>query len=276
MRKLIIIAILCLSLSVLGFSSGLSFKATGGLSLLLGGDYNKIVEGTNDFNEEVNATSLIKTLNLGMTFQGEVIYQLTENIGVGLGAGYISASNEGTFEESSLQQIYTPNVTAIPVTLNFHYFMPIGSNVNFHFFVGPGIYFAKVKFSDELIYPPFAVDLTTDFQPESKTVFGFQGGLGLELGLSPNLFFVLDAMGRMVNISDLTGPWTMSGTLLGFSVNASGTGTFWYEEFLYGGDYYAGYEIASSKPSGTGLRNVKEGSFSLTGVTVQAGFRITL
>jgi outer membrane protein W len=281
MKRILLAVALCLFLSTLGFSAGLSFKATGGLSLLMGGNWNDVVEGQNAFYQDVltSVSTPLDKLSMGLTFEGEIIYHVTENVGIGVGSGYITASKDSTLDGDLLGFPFSlnlkPSVTAIPVMLNLHYFLPISPSMNVHFYVGPGIYFSTVKLDDNLVFPGLAINALETFRPESKTAFGVQGGIGLELAVSTNVFLVLDAQGRFVDISDLVGDLTESGTVLGIPINATYTNQkYWYYESLSGGTYYGTFAFNDTQPSGTGIRNVKDGAFSLTGVTFQAGFRV--
>jgi len=284
MKKFLVVLCLCCVLASYGFGSGFSLKLSGGLSYLMGGDYNDIIQGrTDDYRSEptLSVSSDLKKLTLGWNAGAEAIMLFTDSLGVGLGIGYISASNESTMSGTLLGVIamadtYRPTISAVPITLNFHYFLPIGPTMNVHFFAGPGLYFGSVKFENEVSISLFATDTTISMKPESSTAFGFQGGLGLEIGLSSNIFLALDVQGRVASFSELKGPWTATGTLLGVPVSFSGTGTLWYRETPNSGTYYANWDISTTQPTGIGNRNVHAASFSLSGVSAQLGFRIAL
>ena len=283
MKKTLVVLCLCFILASYGFGSGFSLKLSGGLSYLMGGDYNEIIQGQNDFYHNATTLSIsndFKKLNLGWNAGAEFIVNFTDNLGLGLGVGYISASNETTLTGSigvvSLGETYRPSISAVPITLNFHYFLPIGPTMNVHFFAGPGVYFGSVKFENEISVPVILTDITSSVKPDSSTAFGFQGGLGLEIGLSSNIFLVFDVQGRVASFSNLKGPWTVSGTAFGIPISLSGTGTLWYEELLDSGTYYADWDVNTTQPTGSYLRNVHAASNSLSGVSAQLGFRIAL
>ncbi len=280
MKKTILAVVLCLSLSTLGFSAGLSFKATGGLSLLMGGDWNDIIEGENAFYQDglTTVSSTLEKLSMGLTFEGELIYHVTENIGIGVGSGYITASKDSTVEGMlavfPISLGLKPTVSAIPIMLNLHYFMPVSPTINVHFYAGPGLYLSTFKLDSHTVFEGIA-DLTATFRPESKAAFGVQGGIGIELAVGGNMWLVVDAQGRFVNISELVGDVVTTGTVLGFPINDTETNqTLWYDEFQSGGVWYAEYTLGATQPTGAGVRNVKAASIGLTGVTFQAGFRI--
>lgn len=283
MKKILVVLCLCCVLASYSFGAGFSLKLNGGMSYLIGGDYNDIIQGRTDYYNSlagVTISSDLKKLNLGWNAGAEAIMLFTDSLGIGLGVGYISASNESTLSASegmiALDDTYRPTISAVPITLNFHYFLPIGPSMNVHFFAGPGLYFGSVKFENEFSVPILATDIIESIKPDSQTAFGFQGGLGLEFGLSSNLFLVFDVQGRYVSFSELKGPWTMTGEVFGVPLNLSGTGTLWYTEILESGTYNASWAVNSTQPTGFGYRNVRAASFSLSGVSAQLGIRIAI
>lgn len=285
MKKLFLIGVLCLSITAVGFSMGFSIKATGGLSMLFGGDYNAAVQGQNDFYHSLPAVivnSELSKLSLGIDFGAEFILQFTDSMGVGLGLGYITASNDSTLAAHygviGVSGNYKPSVSVVPFTLNFHYFLPLGSSLKLHFFGGPGLYLASIKYDSTVIFTVGAIELAKavqTFTPDNKLAFGFQGGFGVEFGLSRNIALLLDVAGRYCSISNITGDWVTDGTVLWFHIHSTGTGTFYYAEYLTSGTYYADMTIAGTPPSGAGIRNARAGSISLSGIQFQTGIRIS-
>jgi opacity protein-like surface antigen len=285
MKKLVLIGVLCLSLTAVGFSMGFSIKATGGLSMLFGGDYNSAVQGQNDYYNAltgVTVNSELSKLSLGIDFGAEFILQFTDSMGIGLGVGYITASNESTLQVHegalSLSQTYAPSVSVVPFTLNFHYFLPLGSSLRLHFFGGPGLYLASIKYDSTLSLTLGAIELgkaAQAYTPDSKLTFGFQGGLGIEFGLSRNIALLLDVAGRYLSISSISGSWIMDGHEGIIPVHITGTGTLYYYEVKAGGNYYGDLTISDTVPSNPNYRNVRAASISLSGIQFQTGLRIS-
>ena len=285
MKKLFLIGILCLSLTAAGFSMGFSIKATGGLSLLFGGDYNAAVQGLNDYYNAITGVTVNSErskLSLGLDFGAEFILQFTDSMGVGLGLGYITASNDSSLAAHygvfGVSGNYKPSVSVVPFTLNFHYFLPLGSSLRLHFFGGPGLYLASIKYDSTVIFTIGAIELAKavqTFTPDNKLAFGFQGGLGVEFGLSRNIALLLDVAGRYLSISSISGPGTLDGHEGLIPFHIVGTGTLYYYERVASGTYYGDLTVSDTVPSGGGLRNVREASISLSGVQFQTGVRIS-
>jgi len=285
MKKALLGVLLCLSMSVFAFSGGFSIKVNGGANFLMGGDYNKIVDGINDYWHSIAGVTIaggVDKLSMGWNFGAEFIYNITDQMGVGLGVGYLMASNESTITATSggvaLGGTFSPSVSAIPITLNFHYFMPVGDTMNIHFTAGPGLYISSLKWDiaetlGTTADPTLGWDLLQTFEPDGVMGFGFQGGLGIEFALSPSISLCLDVLGRMASLSGFSGPWTLTGLVLHtIPVSDSGTGTFYYYED--GG--FADFTIDTSAPSWSGITNVREASVSLSGVVAQFGIKINI
>lgn len=281
MKKAILGVVLCLSLAVFGFSTGFSIKINGGANFLMGGDYNKIITDANAdpniLGYPATGSGELKQLTMGWNFGAEFILNFTDEIGLGLGVGYITASNDSTLTSTigivSLSSNYKPSASVIPITLNFHYFLPLGDAFKFHFTAGPGLYLSTFEFDAHFISTLLATDYTETFTPSSLAVFGFQGGLGFEIAVSPSVSLCVDALGRMANISGLKGSHTLSGTILGVTGSIShSSDTFYYYE--YGGRSFAA--IQANPVSGTGISSAREASVSLSGICAMAGIKINI
>lgn len=281
MKKLIVIAVLCLSLTVGAFALDFSVKASGGMSLLFGGDYNAAAQGQNDLFKIIPGiviNSEFKKLSMGLDFGAEFILQFTDRLGLGLGVGYITASNDSTLAGHygliGITINRKPNVSIIPVTLSFHYFLPLNSSFKLHFFGGPGLYLTSVKFDSTLIATLGPIEEEKGvlvFTPDSKAVPGFQGGAGLEFDLSGNISWLLDAAGRYLSISSISGPGTLDGHIGIIPIHITATGTLYYYEEAVGGNYYGNIAVSNTMPLGS---NAREASISLSGIQFQTGIRI--
>ncbi len=222
MKKAALGMLLCLSLSVLAFSAGFSVKFTGCAQYLLGGGYNRTIQGINDLYRGTPGTSVsseLENLSLGWSVGEELIYNFTDRLAVGLGIGYFAASN--TSQVSMIYGVsspyplhianrFSPSVSAIPVTLDFHYFHPIGDGLRLHFSAGLGLTYTIFDLETHYTvgYSSTAdkTDLLYGFTPHGVTDFGIQGSLGVEIGLGSGMSLCLDILGRMVKAAGFEGP----------------------------------------------------------------------
>ena len=107
-------------------ASRLSVKLYGGYAHVLAGDVN---EGSDYYFEILEAyaaegvgtiTGSYKPVHGGYNFGGDIIYQLSPKLGLGLGVGYMrnSSSSLGTFSESEIDGVTitaAPTLTAMPI-----------------------------------------------------------------------------------------------------------------------------------------------------------------
>lgn len=280
MKKAFIGIILCFSLAVFGFSMSFSVKVNGGANFLLGGDYNRIAEDANHpvYGPLPMATSgEIKKLSLGWNFGAEFIVNFTDSMGVGLGVGYLTASNDSSLTATigplSESWNFKPSVSVIPITLSFHYSLPLSRVFSAHFTAGPGFYISSFKFENRYIMPLLFTDLTETFTPNTKVFFGAQGSLGLEFAMSPSVSLTLDVMGRLANMVNLAGTHEFAGMFLGVTGSLSFNNHMFY---YYEDGGRAHYAIQADMPTGAGIINAREASVSLSGICAMVGIKINL
>ncbi len=286
MKKVLTAVFLLLFLSTVGFSMGFSLKLKGGAAYVSGGGYNTAIQGINDYNLAYydNPTGTFSKLNWGMDLGGELILNVNESFGIGLGAGYLSLSRDAEefsgdwslwiFDFTDTESIAT-SFSTIPVTLNLHYFLPLGG-MNLDIYGGVGMYISKVKIRDIITSTFLGLGVDTDFEA-SKSAFGFQGGIGLDIPVSGNISFILDVTGRYVRLTDLQGEYTAAARVLGvWGTPVTGNNYyFWTYDYTSGGTAYPGFTLAETGPSGSSYSNVKHGTVDLSGVAAQAGLKIS-
>jgi len=287
MKKISLVLIGCLSLTAFTFSMSFSLKLTGGAALITGGDYGAGVEGLNDFyaHRYQNVDGAFSGISLGPDFGLEIMVNFTERIGVGFGVGSLSMSRgpesvryDWMLFSTTIQDTMTlkTSVSTVPITLNFHYGIPLGA-LRLDVFGGVGYYPSRMKV--ESGYETTFLGVTSDLVFTSNSMkgqFGVQAGLGLEVPIGHRLAFILDVAGRYVSLRDIKGDYTLHGSLLGVSITKSGTDYYYYiYDHFYGGATYKmlTWTADASKPSGGIDSGARHAHFDLTGVTAQAGFK---
>lgn len=267
------------------FLKRFSLKISGGLGSTSGGDFNALPDGMNALAADlVPFFGLTKTGELenpkwGLDFEGELLFSLSENFGVGLGVGYLRRTKETSLElalEPLMRAAITlePELSLIPVSLSGYYFFPIGSRMNAFLKAGIGYYFAKasLKFREE--YESFlGVDGWEEDEGEGRdSGFGFHGGLGLEYSPTATVSLFAEGMIRYLSITD----WEFEVSTTYDSGVIKGSGTVWYiEEFIEAtGKYYPGLQISEQKPTGPGYRNVEAAGVDFSGFSFRVGIRI--
>ncbi|MBC8358764.1 MAG: hypothetical protein ISS41_07265 [Candidatus Aminicenantes bacterium] len=223
----------------------ISFKITGGLGYLLNGagDLNRAREGLeailSDWGKQDNYSSTFdwKRLSMLSDWKADLIINITPKIGIGIGSGFITASNKGKYslsssyswswedwtdtgeDKSNVDEDY--KITAIPLNLDVYFFQPMGKSNKYNFFgyAGFGYYFGKLthveKVDGSYNYDSF-ISGSLNYQGESEysttrneemknNSFGFHGGLGLEMKMSSVISFGVELFGRYVNFKNWEG-----------------------------------------------------------------------
>jgi len=274
MKKMITSLSLCVFLAATAYGGKLSLKFNGGGTYLMGGDFNKSTDGWRDYEKSVvgpaeTFVDNLKKIGLGFQFGAELLYEFSPSLAAGLEVGWLSASVESGFSRTwhSYKMTLTPTLSAVPITFNAHYFMPLGAKLKLHATVGAGAFLSHLNYKYEIEDTAFPYDGT--WKPDMKAVFGAKTGIGLEYGLSDNIALTFDVTARYAEIKGFTGPW--SGIYKG--VENSGTGTMYYYDLA---GTYPMVAIFKSLSSGGNYQNVREAKFSLSGVSTLVGIRVKL
>jgi hypothetical protein len=266
--------------------SKLSLRLYGGYSHVLAADVN---EGSDFYFELVElyaaqskgtVTGSYSPLHGGLNFGADLIYQITPNVGVGLGAGYMRNSRRSTatwaFEASEYVLTAEPVLTAIPVRLGVFFTFPVGGRINLTADAGAA-YYAGLKFDATQ-----RVDFNaTEWQEMSvgsteagSANVGFQGSLGLEYMVSPKMGFFVEAAGRYAKLGNFD-------RVTGIS-NSSGGSSDTTDGKLYiatdtDPDFpISMFTIEETPPIDTAYETFREPKFDLSGFSLQAGIRIRL
>jgi len=267
------------------FLKKFSLKISGGLGSTAGGDFNAFPDGLNSLTADlVPFLGLTKTGELenpkwGFDFEGELVFSLSKNFGVGIGAGYQKRSKETSLELAldplmSANLTWEPELTIIPINLSGYYFFPISKKMNAFLKTGIGYYFAKVYLKLREEYASFlGLEGWNEDEFEAKdSGFGFQGGLGIEYNLTGTISFYAEGMGRYLKITD----WEFEGTTTYPTGVIKASGTLWYlEEFFEeNGKYYPGLQISEQKPTDLEYRNARKAEIDFSGLSFKVGIRI--
>jgi len=253
--------------------SRFTLRLSGGLNFLDGGDINSGGEGSFGWWDAFarafgNTTSgTYSAANLGLNFGGDFIFQFNESMGVGIGAGMLSASKESVdnFTNPSTTGTMTHKISAsaVPLRLGFFYFLPVSPSMNVVFNAGLGYYLGKANYTLTISGGGTTITINDD---ASGSGLGFHGGLGLEIALAPNVGILVDLSGRFASIGGFDGTETVDG-----STASTGKLYAWDSDAgTYGTFHLIG--INSTLPSGFGISHAAEAKVSFTGFSLVAGF----
>lgn len=283
-------------LFALGFTSmsyaesaikGFTLKLGGGAGSWNGSDINNFFR---DFNVRMNNTvglivgadvvGGIEELNYGPDFEGEFIIELPRNFAVGVGIGYMVRTGDDTTEVSLYGVSESIGIetrfTAVPITLNGYFNLPLGEKTKAYVKAGVGYYIGKSKYfvrqeARVLGLPPAWEE---DDGDASSNAFGFQGGVGIEFNLSESVAIFFETVGRYANLKNWEGR-NKYNNYLGISESES---VDWYYAEEYDDmtrQWYRTVQIMDEEPSGSYYRNVRKAEISYSGVAFRLGIKIT-
>jgi len=268
----------------------LGFRISGGLGFPRVGDLNSVLN-RNETYYYPPGTSFegeIDEVRTAMEFDAEILIHITEHFGLTLGAGYISAKNPE--DKSSLtatwgiyREVLTDEMkmSAVPVRLGLFFSLPVSSFLRFTLSGGGGLYLARCSeiFSMETSpYDRYAID-----EWEAKKMgLGFQGGLGLELDVTGNIGFVLEAIGRYARFDGFSGTYDyeadgiMRVYIPGLEPHEEGD-LYYFEQRIFTSEWYPVLLIRGSEPGNASFpsRNVRLAVVDFSGISLKFGLKFT-
>ena len=270
------------SASAYGSDLGFNLRLYGGLNYLSGGEFNTGLKGFNDYQGEyfqffglTHAGGEYNPVHRGMDIGGDLIFQITPALGIGIGAGYVQGNNDSTISYGPVPAGMTTaaELSAVPLRLSVFYTLLTGSAIRINLHAGLSYYLAAMSFDFRPYSPGSWVQYSADADGGG---LGFHGGLGVELKLSQTVAIFLEGQGRYARLGGFEGKGTISNSL-GGSVSANGTVySFTMNQGLLG--YFPGIFVFSTAPSGTFYSNVREAKIDFSGFSAVAGiiFRFKL
>ena len=267
-----------------------SLKLTAGYGSMAVGDINAVLEGREniytDYASLVGAQKEgeFKELNRGFEYEGELLINITESFGLGIGAGYIQREEHGEasfkHEEDDyyflLSYSYGPEISAIPVKLTAYYFVPIASRLSLYLNGGIGYYFGKIRYpiQEEYQYGYDEHEVYDHIITAKDNAFGYHGGIGCEYNVTKNLAIFVEGAARYAKLKDWKGDEIIrySDTYYGEEARVN-SGILWYYEFLWREQYYSFLDIIAEEHL-YHVRNVRKAEGDFSGFSLRAGIKI--
>ena len=276
---------LCL-LPGLVFADGkFSLRLQGGRTYISGGDVH---HGTKALfypgPGEVLQVGEYRGVHWGYEFGGDIIFELTPRLGIGVGVGYMLSSHTSEVESLDLESgadivvRAEPKLSAVPIRLGLYLTVPISRKFNLYADAGASYYF-RARYSDEwgwgwLDYLGTQIGYiqVTTRAERKKVPLGFQGGIGFEYKLSHNLYLCLDARGRYARFRGWKGSSVLESD---YEMPFSEQGTLYYESvpMLTGSPRLL--MVQSAPPDGPD-GEPRQAVIDFSGVSLQVGIRIRL
>jgi len=315
----------------------ISIHLGGGLNNINGGDLNSMITDYKQWIEDYNEYYITdysvnwKELKWIQNFRGEVLLNLSSSFSIGLGTEYLTKKSRGTntfnnvfngtiyestyYYDYSLIYNYTGEpeyrLTAIPVTLNAYFFMPINNRLKVFIVGGIGYYFGQLKYNNPYqsdseynedhyandgtyLYSwldDYSYDGTETYQAKCNKI-GLHGGVGVDFKLFSNISLVAEANYRHVSFKDWKGSWSdnwswneewgWSDLTLNEdsgSVNESiSNGKIWayeYEDSDMGKQYLRLLFNEGEPTPQPGMLNIRQAKINLNGFSLRLGVKIS-
>ncbi len=266
-----------------GFSR-LSIRLYGGYSHILAADVNDGSDGFFELFEAYAAqgsgtfTGGYMPLHGGFDFGADLIYQITPNIGVGLGAGFMRNSSRSlaTWTLNTTEYTITaePALSAIPIRLGAFFTFPLAGQINLTADIG-GAYYTGLKFDATQrleTSPTDWLEMSVASLTSGSSPLGFHGSLGLEYMVSPKMGLFVEAAGRyakLKNFAEVTGISNSSG-----GSSSTTDGKLYIETQIDPNYPFSMFTVEETPPVDDADTTYREPKFDLSGFSLRAGIRI--
>lgn len=312
-------------------ASELSLKLYGGGSWFQGGDLNKNIRGWENFFNDRNTSPYsssynLKELHILWERGGEIAYNISPRFCVAFGLELVTGATKGEsssrlkqeqnyfnspadfgtihLDEQSLQQ---PEYTlqAIPITLTFYYYFPLGKGVRFFLGCGGGFYFGKIAYEEDyqydfdyrddknssgslLQYVSQYSSSGTYSEASTSKAFGVHGRWGVEFKIRDSLHLIIEALGRVADFGNWNGSksdiydwkhiWGFWGANSDSgSLSEVSKGKLWMVDFISDetGKSYPRFVFSEEKPIFSSYEGAREAKINLNGFTLRLGFKMS-
>ncbi len=259
----------------------LSFKISGGLSLLSPNDLNLTLSDwaerqkrTAEHQPNWNFTSgKTPELKQAFDFEGEIIFsfhpRLAASLGIGFFYGEVNPENTEQLIQKVLgefSQIQPRKISATPLTLSLYYFLPLSNKLRIYARGGSGIIWTKyIEREGSKRNEPdrnYSYSIVQNVSTNSPIL---SGSLGIQFKAESGFSFFVECSALRARVKNLQG-----------QVEGGENGTMYYfEEYDPDLDFWqAKNRILSEKPSGEYFRSVRETILDLSGISLKLGIII--
>jgi len=255
---------------------GLRIKLSGGLNYFFAGDIDKGIRGLYDSMADFLSSAgytldkRTESFHTGLDISGDIIFYVKPRLGIGLGAGFIRAtetnllivSGKDIIEEQKIGS--TPTISVVPIRLGLFFTLPIHRLFSISFNGGTALYLAKYSYSLATVWD----DMNIIGQNANAKGLGFHGGIGLEVKLNQRASFIIEGQGRYAKISNFKGEEIEREKVAPNNVYSVENGMLYYLE----DEKYPYLAIRKEEPSG--FKTIRKATFDLSGFSLRAGLII--
>jgi len=258
-------------------------KFIGGASYILAEDIN---EGTKGFDSiwrhefsfpGAGIEGELTPFHIIYDFEGDIIFYIFPNIGLGFGSGYIFGHQNNemrlTLPSGEGPWVIKPEVRAVPIRAGLYFLIPIGKGSHFTLDAGAGWYLVDYSWywrGENASGYWMEMD-----QEASAQNIGYHAGLGFEIELGSHFAFLIEGRARYAEISGFEGTFKYEDRD-GDSDTEEGKLYYWREP-VFAEKFTFVFISESETPSFTGLSSaeyVRDAVVDLSGFSIQAGLKI--
>jgi hypothetical protein len=295
-----IIVMLCLFPSSTLAKPKISLKLQGGWAYLAAGDVNAGTQAFFDWGKTYLAPPPggkveggYTALHWGYEFGGDIIFELSPTVGIGIGAGYLQMSRDaptpfmmeiyddplGEVRGVSKEFTVGTKMSAIPIRASLFLSLPVSKKLDITANAGISYYLQAEYHADWYVALPngtfsgqFSQLSTT---AEKKTAgFGLQGGVGIEYRFIRSTGIFVEAQGRYAKFRGFEGTSTsVPGDYGGVLPSFSETGKLYYESVPTVPGSPRWIMVQSAPPAGPGGQP-REAAVDFSGVSFLFGVRV--
>ena len=248
----------------------IGFYIKGGVGFADSGDFNNLINGYRDYSSAADYYINWPKLGMMMEFGAEILLNFTQNIGLGIGAGYITKKNVGEYgsQDPSFQVDYDREYgfKVIPISGNLH--LRFLSTKLFGFSINSGVDYLMGNLTHTYTFQSGSGSSSRREEVKCNTI-GYHGGISIDINFSSRVSLVLEGSYRFADFKEWKG-----------SVDSPDTGNFdgelyYYEyESAYYEAYYPRIWVWSGAPSASYYRNVRLARINLSGFSSTIGIKI--
>ena len=253
--------------------AGWSVSVTAGGQYTLGGELNKASQAFADFfatRSGVLGDAETDAIHLSFAFGGELAFDMLPGVALVVGADFYSGSgtSQVNFNRTKATDVYTakPRFQAIPVRLG----IALSPVREITIKAGISYTIARCGYSFSFAQDDFSQTMTGEADGAG---IGAWGALALELPLSDNMGFIVEASGHYAPLKNFEGTGTYSDSNTESAVAEKGK--LWAYDFVQGGKTISPLIlIRSQRPAEAYVENAREATIDFSGMSIKAGIKV--
>jgi len=253
--------------------TGWAVSMTAGGQYTLGGELNSAAKAFADFfatRSGVAGDAGVTPVHLSFVFGGEVSFDLVSGVALVLGADFYNASvsSQVNYVRAKATDVYTtkPRFQAIPIRLG----IALTPARMIALKAGISYTIARCGYSTSYSQDSFSQEMVGEADGGG---LGAWAALALELPLSKNLAFLIEAAGHYAPLRGFegTGSYTDSNT----EAAAEETGKLWTYDYIQAGRTISPLMlIRSQRPAEAYVENAREAMVDFSGMSLKAGIKV--